>query len=111
SNGPPSWEEMRDRLHPEDVPRVEELVQQAIREKTGFEAEYRAVLPNGLIRHIHAVGHPVVGASGEVVELVGTVMDVTDRKRAERAVRRARDRLLQARFSAMLEERTRLARE
>ena len=38
-------------------------------------------------------------------------MDVTERKRAERAVRRARDRLLQARFTAMLEERTRLARE
>jgi signal transduction histidine kinase len=90
---------------------VEELVQHAIREKTGFEAEYRAVLPDGSIRYIHAVGHPVVSASGEVVELVGTVMDVTERKRAERAVRRARDRLLQARFNAMLEERTRLARE
>ncbi len=111
SRGPPSLQEMRDRLHPEDAPRVEELVQHAIREKTGFEAEYRAVLPDGSIRHIHAVGHPVVGASGEVVELMGTVMDVTERKRAERAVRRVRDRLLQARFTAMLEERTRLARE
>jgi signal transduction histidine kinase len=90
---------------------VEELAQNAIREKTGFEAEFRAVLPDGSIRHIHGVGHPVLGASGEVVELVGTVMDVTDRKRAERAVRRARDRLLHARFTAMLEERTRLARE
>ena len=111
SKGPPSLPEMRDCLHPEDAPRVEEIVQHAIREKTGFEAEFRAVLPDGSIRHIHAVGHPVVSASGEVVELIGTVMDVTERKRAERAVRRARDRLLQARFTAMLEERTRLARE
>jgi PAS domain S-box-containing protein len=111
SRGPPSLQDMRDLLHPEDASRVEELVRDAIREKTDFEAEYRVVLPDGSIRHIHGVGHPVVGASGEVVELVGTVMDVTDRKRAERAVRRARDRLLQARFSAMLEERTRLARE
>jgi signal transduction histidine kinase len=102
---------MRDLLHPEDVPRLVELMQRAIREKTGFEAEYRVVLPDKSIRHIHAVGNPVVGASGEVVELVGTNMDVTERKRAERAVRRARDRLLQARFAAMLEERTRIARE
>jgi signal transduction histidine kinase len=111
SNGPPSWEQMRERLHPEDAPRMEELVQQAIREKAGFETGYRAVLPDGSIRHIHAVGHPVVSASGEVVELVGTVMDVTERKRAARAVRRARDLLLHARFTAMLEERARLARE
>ena len=111
SRGVPTLEEMRDLLHPEDVPRLVELMERAMREKTGFEAEYRAVLPDGSIRHIHAVGHPVVGASGEVVELVGTNMDVTERKRAERAVRRARERLLQARFSAMLEERTRIARE
>jgi PAS domain S-box-containing protein len=111
SRGVPSLEEMRDLFHPEDLPRMVELMQRAIREKTGFEAEYRVVLPDKSIRHIHAVGHPVVAASGEVVELVGTNMDVTERKRAERAVRRARDRLLQARFAAMLEERTRIARE
>jgi signal transduction histidine kinase len=104
-------QDIRDRLHPEDAPRVEELVRQAIREKTGLEAEYRVVLPDGSIRHIHGVGHPIIGASGEVVELFGTVLDVTERKRAERAMRRARDRLLEARFTAMLEERTRLARE
>jgi signal transduction histidine kinase len=53
----------------------------------------------------------VVDASGEVVELVGTGMDVTELKRADRAVRQARERTLAARFTAMLEERTRLARE
>jgi NO-binding membrane sensor protein with MHYT domain/PAS domain-containing protein len=111
SGGPPSLQEMRERLHPEDASRVEELVQHAIRQKTGFDTEYRAVLPDGSIRHIHAVGHPVVGATGVVVELAGTVMDVTERKRAERAVRHARERALEARFSAVLEERTRLARE
>jgi NO-binding membrane sensor protein with MHYT domain/two-component sensor histidine kinase len=111
SSGPPSVQDMRDRLHPEDAQRVEELVRHAIDEKTDFDAEYRAVLPDGSIRHIHGVGHPVVGASGEVVEFVGTVMDVTEGKRAERAVRRTRDRVLQARFAAMIEERTRIARE
>jgi PAS domain S-box-containing protein len=107
----PSLKEMREFLHPEDIPRLQELMEQAIREKAGFESEFRAVLPDGSIRHIHCVGHPIVSASGEVVELVGTNMDVTERKRVERAMRRARERLLQTRFTAMLEERTRIARE
>jgi len=111
SSGPPSLQKMRDLIHPEDAARVEELVRQALQEKTDFEAEYRVVLPDGSIRHIHGVSHPVVDVSGEVVEFMGTIMDVTERKRAERAVRRARNRLLQARFAAMIEERTRIARE
>jgi PAS domain S-box-containing protein len=110
---PPSLspQEMLARVHPEDAPRVEALVQQAIREKTDFEADCRTLLPDGSTRYIHAVGHPVVNPSGEVVELVGTVMDVTEHKRAERAVRRARERMLEARFAAVLDERTRLARD
>jgi signal transduction histidine kinase len=87
------------------------LLRQAARERTEFEVEYRAVHPDRSVRYIHAVGHPVVSPSGEVVELVGTLMDVTERKRAERAIRRARKRTLEARFAAVLEERTRLARE
>jgi signal transduction histidine kinase len=82
----------------------------AILDRTEFAADYRAVLPDGSIRYISAVGGPVL-ADGEVVELVGTVIDVTDRKQAERALRRARERALAARFTAILEERTRLARE
>jgi PAS domain S-box-containing protein len=102
---------MRDRVHPEDWAGLVAAARRAIEEQSNFEADYRAVLPDGSIRYISAVGGPVVTAAGEVVELVGTVMDITDRKRAERAVRRARDRALAARFNAVLEERTRLARE
>jgi PAS domain S-box-containing protein len=102
---------MRERVHPEDWPRLQQAAEQAIRNHTDFEVNYRAVLPDGSIRYIHAVGHPVTDSSGSVVELIGTVFDVTDRKRAERALRRARERTLEARFAAVLNERTRLARE
>ncbi|HEX2248769.1 MAG TPA: PAS domain-containing protein [Gemmatimonadales bacterium] len=104
-------QEMRERVHPDDWPRLTEAANQAIRNNTDFEVNYRAVLPDGSVRYIHTVGHPITNAAGEVVELVGTVIDVTDRKRAERALRRARERTLEARFAAMLAERTRLARE
>jgi signal transduction histidine kinase len=103
--------EMRERVHPDDWQRLKEAADRAIREKTDFDVNYRAVLPDGSIRYIHAVGHPITNATGEVVELVGTVIDATDRKRAERALRRARERTLEARFAAVLAERTRLARE
>jgi signal transduction histidine kinase len=103
--------DMRDRVHPDDWPRLQEAAEHAIREQTDFEVNYRAVLPDGSLRYIHSVGHPITDASGEVIELVGTVIDVTERKRAERALRRARERTLEARFAAVLAERTRLARE
>jgi PAS domain S-box-containing protein len=103
--------EMRERVHPDDWPQLQDAAERAIRDQTDFEVNYRAVLPDGSVRYIHSVGHPIIDAGGEVTELVGTVIDVTDRKRAERALRRARERTLEARFAAVLAERTRLARE
>jgi PAS domain S-box-containing protein len=103
--------EMRERVHPDDWPRLKEAAEQAVRDKTDFEVKYRALMPDGSVRYIHTVGHPVTNAAGQVTELVGTVIDVTERKRTERALRRARERTLEARFAAVLAERTRLARE
>src|SRR6185295_11375186 len=51
------------------------------------ETDYRVVHPSGAIRHIHAVGHPVCDEARRVVEFVGTVIDVTESKRAEEALR------------------------
>ena len=103
--------EFRHMVHPEDAWRVDQVDQTAIRDGTDFETEFRVMRPDGSIRHVHAVGHPVLDSAGEVVEMFGTLMDVTERKQAERALRRARERVLKARFSAALDERTRLARE
>jgi signal transduction histidine kinase len=69
------------------------------------------VRPDGSIRYAHILGHPVLDQAGKVAEFMGVIMDVTERKRAERALRRARERVLEARFAAALEERTRIARE
>jgi PAS domain S-box-containing protein len=107
----PSYAMFLERMHPEDRPVVEQTVDQAVRERSDFEMEYRIVLPGGAVRYVRSLGHPVPDESGNIAEIVGTVMDVTEQKRAERAVRRARERALQARFAATLEERTRIARE
>jgi C4-dicarboxylate-specific signal transduction histidine kinase len=52
--------------------------------------DHRVVLPDGTVKQIHAIGHPLVDATGEIVEFVGTSMDVTERKRAEAARERLR---------------------
>jgi formate hydrogenlyase transcriptional activator len=49
--------------------------------------EYRIVLPDGAIKHVHTVGHPVLNDAGDVVEFFGTTMDITERKNAEEKIR------------------------
>ena len=77
------------RIHPEDRGRLLDEVQKAVREGRDYDVELRIVLPNGAIRYIHALGHPVFSSSGELIEVVGTNMDVTERKCAEEALRQA----------------------
>ena len=93
---PPSFMEVVSRVHPEDARYNTPVVEQAIRDRTDFEIDYRLLLPNGAAKYIHVVGHPVVNASGDVIELVGTAMDVTERKRAEDALRTSEASLLDA---------------
>ena len=83
-HGPlPKFEGCIERVHPDDRAYVREHFEKAVREKADFELDYRLVHPSTGIRDIHAVGRAVLGRSGELVELVGTVIDATDRKRAE----------------------------
>ncbi|PYL78529.1 MAG: hypothetical protein DMF26_00445, partial [Verrucomicrobia bacterium] len=85
--GPPRFEKFFGRLHPEDQDRVRELFGIAIAEKADFETDYRVVHPSGALKHIHAVGHPVCDEAGHLVEFVGTVIDITEAKRSEEALR------------------------
>ena len=85
--GPPRFETFFERLCPEDQVRVRELFENAIRDKTDFETDYGVVHPGGAIRNIHAVGHPVCDEAGNLVEFVGTVIDITESKRSEEALR------------------------
>jgi formate hydrogenlyase transcriptional activator len=94
-NGLPRKEDYYQRIHPGDQPGFMELIGAAIRDKTDWEADYRIVHPDGPVRDIHVVGHPVLSTSGRLVEFVGTVIDVTERKRAEEELRRSEMELRQ----------------
>jgi PAS domain S-box-containing protein len=85
--GIPSFEESMQRVHPEDRERVLKTREKGIRERTGYEVEFRTVLPDGTIRYINGVVRPVFNGSGDLVEFVASAMDVTERKRTEEALR------------------------
>jgi PAS domain S-box-containing protein len=86
------WE----RVHPEDRPALEQAVDRAIREKRDFDKEFRIVLPDGSTRHVQGVGNAVVNELGDLVEFIGTTRDITERKRAEEALRSAQAELARA---------------
>jgi len=90
-----TWEKRLQRVHPEDRAKWQEIIERAIREKSDYEVEYRILLPGGTVKYIHTVGHPVLNASGDLVQFVGTVIDVTERKRAEEELRRSEIELRQ----------------
>jgi PAS domain S-box-containing protein len=89
-DGLPRFETFLQHVHPDDQVRVRETAERAGREKADYEVDYRIVHPGGEVREIHTIGHPVLSRSGEVVEFVGTVMDVTERRQAEKERERLR---------------------
>src|SRR6201987_720740 len=87
--GLPPWEQRVQRIHPEDRAKWRETIDRAIREKSDYEVGFRILLPGGVVKHIHTVGHPVLSSSGDLLQFVGSSTDITQRKQAEEAVREA----------------------
>src|ERR1700733_5259984 len=77
------------RNHPEDQKRIREFFERSRTQKTDYDAEYRIVLPDGTIKHLHAAGHPVLNESGDLMEFVGTTMDVTEQVQTRAALENA----------------------
>jgi PAS domain S-box-containing protein len=84
-HGPPSREALWQRIHDRD--KVWERVQEALREKKDYVGEFKIVLPDGTVKYLAAASHHLFSANGELVEVIGTNADVTERKRAEEALR------------------------
>lgn len=75
-------------LHPEDLESFL-ATEKALREQNSFEYNYRIVRPDGSTRYIHAIRRNIRNEAGEIVELVGTLMDVTEQNRAKNELQRA----------------------
>jgi PAS domain S-box-containing protein len=77
------------RMHPKDRPEVEQAYAAAVLRKTDFEAEFRIVLPDGTIKNIQSIGHPIRDERGDLVEFVGAQIDVTEHHRARADLEKA----------------------
>jgi PAS domain S-box-containing protein len=88
-DGLPRMEEFIQRIHPDDQPAFRESAKRARHSKLDEEVDYRIVHPGGAVRDIHSIGHPVFSPCGDLIEYTGTVIDVTERKRAEEELRRS----------------------
>src|SRR5262249_19104542 len=88
----PSSEQFWQLVHPDDLDRVRERVEREAHQKTGYDDEYRIVLPDGTVKHILDIGRPAFNDAGEVVEFVGTTVDITERKQAEEQLRESEGR-------------------
>jgi len=85
--GLPNRETVWKRIHPGDRDRMYRKTQEALRQKRDYKVDFRIVLPDGTVKYLEATGHHLFSAHGELVEVVGTNVDVTERKRAEQALR------------------------
>jgi predicted ATPase/signal transduction histidine kinase len=107
----PSHETYMERVHAEDKRWLEQDIERVVRERCRFQHEYRIVLPDGSVKHLQSVGQPDIGASGDL-EFVGTVMDITERRHAEEALRNAQAELTRvARLTTMGELAASIAHE
>jgi PAS domain S-box-containing protein len=94
--GVPSRKAVLQRIHPDDFDRLNAEVERALGEKRRYAIAYRIVLPDGTVKHLESVGQPVFSTNGELVEVVTTQIDVTERKLAEQALRESEARLAEA---------------
>jgi PAS domain S-box-containing protein len=95
--GFPKRDQWLQRMHPEDRDKVKQQASDRMfLQKADSDIEYRIVLPDGTVKHIHGLAHPALNPNKELVEVVGTVVDITERKTTEEALRRSESYLAQA---------------
>jgi signal transduction histidine kinase len=114
ADGPPRLSAVLDRIHPDDSARVESNLRKAVAESSDIEGDYRLMMPDGSMKHIHFLAHPVIPTSGPITEYFGTIVDMTNHKRTEEQLSSSlkRVRALAGRLMKVQdEERRRIARE
>ena len=94
----PKYKTFFEAVHPEDRKAVREDVQTVLASGSGSGIDFRVVRPGGEVRTVHAIYEVVHSASGRPQKLVGTVHDVTERRRTEEVLRQSEER-----FRAMIQ--------
>ncbi|VXD24250.1 putative Histidine kinase [Planktothrix serta PCC 8927] len=82
-------------IHPDDQQIYQQVIHQAIETGYSFELDYRMIRADGLIRYVYGKGQPTVNSEGKTIRLLGTLMDISERKLAEKALKTSETELKQ----------------
>ncbi len=82
------YRDWADRVHPDDLPWVEDRIRHCLSERTLYQVEYRIVWPDGSVHWVAGQGRAYYDAEGRACRMLGTVIDVTERKHHEREIER-----------------------
>src|SRR5271157_676842 len=83
----PSYDRFLQTLHSEDRERIAEMIQQALAKEPRYQIDCRVIWPNGELRHAVCQGEICRDEAGHPIRIIGTVLDITERRRAEEQVR------------------------
>jgi PAS domain S-box-containing protein len=99
---PMPYENFAQLIHPADTPSVEASLARAITGKTQDSVEFRIIRPDGAVRHVSSAEGAVLDELGNVVRMVGTAVDITERKQMEAQIEANKEQLVtSARLSAL----------
>ena len=110
ADGIPSTETLMQRVHPDDRTRIRARIEDGVRDKIEHSFEYRITLPDGNVKYLRNLRRTVINDAGEVVEVIGTTMDITERKQAEEA-KKAAEELASSHVEVMMRSLDVLAKE
>jgi PAS domain S-box-containing protein len=110
ADGIPSIERFMQRVHPDDRTRVRARIEEGIRNKVEHSFEYRIMSPDGNVKYLRNLRRTVINDAGEVVEVIGSTMDITERKQAEEA-KKAAEELASSHVEVMMRSLDVLAKE
>lgn len=85
----PSYEGFMARVHPDDRQLVTTHIEEALNRKKPLSMDYRIVRPDGDLRHLHAEAEVTFSKTGEPIRVLGTILDITERKRLEEQLRQS----------------------
>jgi diguanylate cyclase (GGDEF)-like protein/PAS domain S-box-containing protein len=88
----PTRESLFERVHPEDISRLKQCSEDAQAGLSPFAIDYRVLLPDGAVRHVHARADVMFDEKGRARRMVGSVQDITERKRAEEELKTSEQR-------------------
>ncbi|TLU99390.1 PAS domain-containing protein [Dyadobacter luticola] len=87
----PETELFSSMIHPDDIGRYRSSIKEAINNLSPASFDLRIVLPDGMIKYIHAIGKPFQDKTGAVTKLYGAIMDINDQKRTEQELIKAKE--------------------